>query len=441
MAFVAPIRYTSRYLLVSPQSPLLEDACVVVEGRSISYAGPRAGSDGCGPFEETVDLGRSIVIPGFVNTHAHSAMSLLRGVGNGLSLDSWLKEKVWPLEARLSEKDMVQGNLLSLAEYLRTGITTFIDFYNVRPMLSALERLPLRATLSLAFLDLVPGMEEESWRRLKEVKDYRRLVEDGSGLRHLALAVHSAYACSEEMIRGVARAAEEWRLLITSHVQESRAEMRSMKKKHGSSTTEYFRRMGLLKRGILAAHGVHLSDDDISVLARCRSTVAHCPRSNSRLGVGIAPIPSMLQAGLNVSIGTDGAGSCDSVDFFEEMRVAAYLQRARTEDAAALDGRTLLRMAMTNGSSALGLPTSMGLKKGSPADFTAVSLKGPHVNPSYDLLSNVVFAARPDDVRLTAVDGKVLYDDGEVVGLDLASLTDEVNEIAGSLGRLFSPAL
>jgi len=106
-----------------------------------------------------------------------------------------------------------------------------------------------------------------------------------------------------------------------------------------------------------------------------------------------------------------------------------------------LDGRTLLRMAMTNGSSALGLPTSMGLKKGSPADFTAVSLKGPHVNPSYDLLSNVVFAARPDDVRLTAVDGKVLYDDGEVVGLDLASLTDEVNEIAGSLGRLSSPAL
>jgi 5-methylthioadenosine/S-adenosylhomocysteine deaminase len=434
MRVVTAFRYRSRFLLSSARDALVEDACVVVDGGRASYAGPFEASRESGPFEETVDLGDSLVLPGLVNAHCHSAMSILRGVGNGLSLDDWLRKKVWPLEDHLTETDMETGNLLAAIEYARSGITSFLDFYNVKPLLQALSRIRMRCTLSLAFMDLVPSMKEESWRRLGEVDRYRREVEDLKGMRSLALAIHSAYACSEEMLKGVADAATSSGLMVTGHLLEAPTESSLVKASYGVTPTTLLERTGILGHRFLAAHCVHLDRRGMGRLARAKSSVVHCPRSNSRLGVGIAPVKEMLRCGLNVGLGTDGVGSADTVDFFEEMRTAAYLQRSVNSDASLLQPRELLAMATVNGSRALGHPSEGRLEAGGEADFIAVRLDRAHLNPLLDLLGNVVFCSRPEDVSLTVSGGNLLQKDGDVLGIDVDSVTHRVREIASSLG-------
>jgi 5-methylthioadenosine/S-adenosylhomocysteine deaminase len=434
MTIVAPLRYRSKYLLTSAVAEVVEGGCVVVEGGKIAYVGPFGASADSGPFQETIDLGDAVVFPGFVNTHCHSAMSILRGVGNGLSLDDWLRKKVWPLEDHFREDEMVTGNLLSLIEYARSGITSFIDFYNVRPLLKALSKISMRCTLSLAFIDLVPAMKEESWRRLGLVGRYRREVEDGDGMRSLALAVHSSYACSEEMLKGVADAASTEGLMITGHLLEAPTEAAMVKATTGASPVTLLGRTGIIGPRFLAAHCVHLDRRGIGRLSKAKSSVAHCPRSNSRLGVGIAPVNEMMKEGLNVALGTDGVGSSDSVDFFEEMRTAAYLQRSANSDATLLRPRELLAMATSNGALALGNAGIGRLEQGRLADFAAVKLDRAHLNPLLDLVGNLVFCARPEDVCLTVSGGNVLQADGKVTGIDACSIVKKAGEIASGLG-------
>lgn len=407
---------------------------MVVDGGRLAYVGTFAGSKEFGPFEDTVDLGEAIILPGFVNAHCHSAMSILRGVGNGLSLDDWLRKKIWPLEEHIGEDAMVFGNLLSMIEYARSGVTSFIDFYNVRPLLKALSKIKMRCTLSLAFIDHVPAMKEESWKRLGQVGQYAREVEEPAGLRSLALAIHSSYACSEEMLRGVAEAASTYDLMVTGHLLEASTEVAAIKDSYGVTPVTLLTRTGIIGPRFLAAHCVHLDRWGIARLAGAGSSVAHCPRSNSRLGVGVAPVAEMAEGGLNVALGTDGVGSADSVDFFEEMRTAAYLQRSARRNATLLPPRELLAMATSNGSSALGYSDVGRLKRGYKADFIAVGLDRAHMVPSMDLVGNLVFCARPDDVRLTVSGGNVVQRDGEVLAVDEASVAQEVREIAASLG-------
>ncbi len=431
---MAALRYRSKYLLPSAGEGLVEGGCVVVDGGKLSYAGPFGASGDSGPFEDTIDLGDAVMIPGFVNTHCHSAMSILRGVGNGLSLDDWLRKKVWPLEDHIREEEMVSGNLLSMIEYARSGITSFIDFYNVRPLLKALSKIRMRCTLSLAFMDLVPAMKEESWKRLGQVDRYRREVEDGKGMRSLALAVHSSYACSEEMLRGVADAASTNGLMVTGHLLEAPTEAGLVKASCGVSPVTLLERTGIIGPRFLAAHCVHLDRRGIGRLAKAKSSVAHCPRSNSRLGVGVAPVKEMMESGLNVALGTDGVGSADSVDFFEEMRTAAYLQRSLNADATLLQPRELLAMATGNGAKALGNSGIGRLESGRMADFTAVRLDRAHLNPMLDLVGNLVFCARPEDVCLTVSGGNVIQAEGEVPGVDASSIVRKVREISSGLG-------
>ena len=431
---VASTRYKSRFLLRSAADALLDEGSIVVEGRKLTYAGGYEGSKDSGPFEETIDLGDSIIMPGFVNTHSHTAMSILRGLGNGLSLDDWLRKKVWPLEDRIREEDMVAGNLLTMSEYARSGITSFIDFYNVRPLLKALSRLSMRCTLSLAFLDKVPSMKEESWRRLEQVASYRRDVTDPDGMRSLALAVHSAYACSEEMLRGVSDAASTQGLLVTGHLLEAATEPALVRASSGVGPVALLDHTGILTHRFLAAHCVHLDRRGMSRLSKKGSSVSHCPRSNARLGVGVAPVSAMIREGLNVALGTDGVASSDTADFFEEMRTAAYIQRSANRDASLLSPRALLAMATENGARALGRRGGGRLKAGGDADFLALRLDRVHLNPHLDLIGNLVFCSRPEDVKLTVSGGTVMQMDGEVPGLDSAWLVKSVSEISASLG-------
>jgi 5-methylthioadenosine/S-adenosylhomocysteine deaminase len=433
ISFVAGVLFKARYILPDASSQVLEESCIIVEGDRLSYVGPFSTSKELGPFEDTVDLGDCILLPGFVNAHAHAAMSLLRGVGNGLSLDDWLRKEVWPIEERLSEKDMVYGDLLSLVEFVRTGITSFLDFYNIRPMLQALKEVPLRATLSLAFLDLLPSMKEESWRRIEEVDSYLRLVRESGDLNGLALAPHSAYACSKEMLARIVEESSKRQLLVTAHVLESPFEWGEVERVHGLQTIQLLERLRLLNGRFLAVHCVHVDEGSMDALASNRSSVIHCPRSNSRLGVGVAPVAKMLRRGMNVALGTDGQGSSDSSDFFEEMRLAAYLQRSMNRDARTLSPRVLLAMATTNGCSALGLPSVGELAPGKRADFIAVRMDRPHLVPALDLIGNLVFASRPEDVRLTVVNGRTLCEDGRVLDVDVERLMREVQDIASSL--------
>ncbi len=414
--------YLARFALPDARGEWIRDAAIVVEGGRIESVGPRGSLDIEGA--DVVDLGDVAVIPGLVNAHAHVAMTLLRNFGDGLPLHSWL-ERVWDVEALMDEEVIYYGDVLGLAEQLRSGITSFVDFYNVEPMLRALEGLGVgvRAVLTLAFMDRVKYMEEESWRRVGRIGDYLSMVrERGKGMLGLALGPHAPYSCSEGMLRAISEASARLGLRVHVHLSETEEDVSRVLGEAGATPAAYLDRLGLLNERLIAAHGVHLTDEEIALMGRRGASVVHCPRSNSRLGVGVARVGEMARAGVNVALGTDGPASSDSLDLFEEMRLMVYLQRATRGDPAALASRDALYAATLGSARAAGLEDVGALRPGFRADFVALDLRSISMRPSWDLTTGIVMSAGRSDVRHVYVGGEPVVRDGALAlrGLERA---------------------
>ncbi|HEU16758.1 MAG TPA: amidohydrolase [Nitrososphaeria archaeon] len=407
--------FLAKFVLPEARGSWIKDAALLVEDGIIMHVGPREGLDMQG-FEK-VDLGNVAVIPGFVNAHAHVAMSLLRGYGDGLPLHAWL-ERIWRIEARMDQEVIYHGSLLGVAEQVRSGITSFVDFYNVEPMLRALRYLDLhvRAVLTLAFMDRVEYMVEESWRRLRSIGEYASMVREWDGGRlDLALGPHAPYSCSPEMLRDLAEASAKLKLRVHTHLSETEEDVAKVREESGMTPAAYLETLGLLNERLIAAHGVHLTDDEISLMGKRGASVVHCPRSNSRLGTGVARIREMMDAGVNVALGTDGPASSDSLDAFEEMRLMVYLQRARLGSPSAIGASDALH-AMTLGSArAAGLDDVGALRPGLRADFVALDLGSIHMRPAWDLTTNVVMSAGRADVRYVYIEGKPAVEEGRML--------------------------
>ena len=423
--------FFAKFLLPEARGAWVEDAALLVEDGVVVYAGPKEGADTSG--FDVVDLGNVAVIPGFVNAHAHLAMSLLRGYGDGLPLHDWL-QRVWEVEARMDEEVIYYGDLLGLAEQVRSGITSFVDFYNVEPMLRALRDSGLRsrAVLTLAFMDRVEYMAEESWRRLRRIDEYVSMVREwGGGRLHLALGPHAPYSCSRELLEELAGASARLGLRVHTHLSETKEDVAKVKEEFGMTPVAYLESLGLLNERLIAAHGVHLTDEEISLMGRRGASVVHCPRSNSRLGAGVARVREMVEAGVNVALGTDGPASSDSLDAFEEMRLMVYLQRTRAGDPSAVSAADALH-AMTLGSArAAGLPDVGALRPGFRADFVALDLGSINMRPAWNLTTNIVMSAGPANVRHVYVEGRPALEDGRLLLPGVEEALDRADEFRG----------
>ncbi len=376
---------------------------------------------------EVVDLGRRLIMPGFVNSHTHVAMVLMRGLGDGLPLQSWLR-RMWEVEEKLDEKALEKASLYGLAEMASSGITAFMDFYNVPPMVRALKRIKLRAVLTLAFMDKVEYMKEESWKRVRTVDRYLRMTKEVGAA--LAIGPHAPYTCTIEMLNEIGKLSKKYRLKIHTHLAETMNEALRIRRECGERPLGLLKKAGLVNERLVIAHGIYLTAEEMRELGKARTTVVHCPRSNSRLGSGIAKVGELAGHGVNVALGTDGPASSEDFDMFEEMRLALYLRRAKERRSISMPVLEALKMATENGARALNLDSGL-LKEGRPADFIVLNLD--KVRFSWDVLTSAFYSLGREDVEEVYVGGEKVYHKGEVMGIDMEGLAKEMEEIRRQL--------
>jgi 5-methylthioadenosine/S-adenosylhomocysteine deaminase len=371
------------------------------------------------------DVG-GLVMPGLVNTHAHTPMTLVRGAGDGMPLDRWLAEVVWPLEARFTEDDVRWGMLLGCAEMLGYGVTTTCEMYlHGRTVAEAALEAGIRCVLTPGIFELPGGL---TWQQaLDDAAQVHADFQGRGGRLTVGLGPHSAYAVPDEGLVATARAAAELGALVQIHVAETAAE--------DPGIPGRLARLGLFDVPVLAAHSIWLSDADLDLYRRHDVAVAHCPQSNGKLGSGVARVADMLALGIRVGLGTDGPASNDNLDLWEEMRLAPLLSRASAADASLVPTTAALRLATRGGAEALGLATG-SLEPGRSGDFVRVELADPSFVPAIDdheLLAHLVWAAPSRLVTDVWVGGQPVVVDGRCTTVDV----DEARrQVAGRARRI-----
>ena len=419
---------------MEPSQVLRADAVITCDGRPevhrpgqveidrsgrVVYAGSVRPTD-VAPAE----LG-GLLMPGLVNVHGHGPMTLLRGVGDGLPLDRWLNEEIWPREANLQPGDVETGMLLASVEMLRAGVTTSCDMYFADDeMISAVRRTGGRLVCTPAVVGVVHGDALAPGGRLDEIRRLHADHHDLGSTVTVGIGPHPPYDLGTEPLGALAQAARDLETVLHLHVAETADEGAELERAVGCSTVEHLHRTGVLDGHVLTAHSVWIGDADIERYAEHCTHVAHCPVSNMKLGSGIAPISAMRRAGVNVALGTDGVASNDSLSMWEDVRMAPLLARVASTDPTALDATDALMMATANGGRALGLDIG-SLASGSWADVIRVDLDDLAFTPwstDDDLLRRVVWNTGERHVTDVWVAGRQVVADGDVTTVDVAGV-------------------
>lgn len=388
------------------------------------------------PAADRVIDGRGLVaLPGLVNAHTHVAMTLLRGYADDLELMTWLQQRIWPLEMKLTEEDVYWGTMLGIVEMLRAGVTTFNDMYHYPAAAArAARESGIRACISGVLLGFLPNADDLLEKAEHFIRD---LAPEADGRVRPMLAPHAPYTCPDPMMAKVIEVAAATRTPVHIHLSETATEVEESLRNHGETPVQHMARLGLFDAGhVLAAHCVHVTDADIALLAEKRVGVSHNPGSNMKLASGTAPLPKMLAAGVIVGLGTDGPASNNNLDILEETRLAALLHKLIGADPTLVPAQQALALATRGGAAALGMGDRIGqLTPGRRADVALIDVREPHLHPPHNLVSHLVYSARAGDVRTVLVDGVPLLLDGELQGLDQEKIVAEADACAARLVR------
>ena len=393
--------------------------------------------------DEVIDARGCAVLPGFVQTHIHLCQTLFRGHADDLPLIDWLKRRVWPMEAAHTPASLRASARLGVAEMIRGGTTCALTMETVnhtREVFRVVEEAGFRATVGKCMMDAGEGVPPELMESAEDsIGESLALLEEwhgraGGRVRH-CFAPRFAVSCTRELLAGVARLSRERGVVVHTHASENRTEIEMVERATGMRNVAYLDSLGLAAPHVALAHCVHLDPSELDTLARTGTHVLHCPSSNLKLGSGVAPVRAMLERGINVTLGADGAPCNNRLDMFTEMRTAALLQKA-FHGADALPARRVLRMATADGARALGLAGEIGsLEVGKRADVTVVDLDRLHTTPSPDVVSALVYAATAADVRTVLIDGRKVLAEGELLTLDEREVRLEAGREGESLAR------
>lgn len=414
-------------LPIRPQGSLLEQHAVVVHKGRILELLPHADAMAKYDAASIVDIPEHVVFPGLINLHTHAAMTLMRGLADDLPLMRWLTEHIWPAEgAHVSENFVRDGSLLACAEMLRGGTTCFSDMYFFPAQTAeAAERVGVRACLGLVVLDFPTAYAADADDYLTKGLAFRDTLHD-SELISTCLAPHAPYTVSNRSFEKVLTYAEQLNLNIHTHLHETIDEVVRSESEFGLRPVQRLAELGILGPNVIAAHGVHLNSAEIELLAERGCHIAHCPASNLKLASGIAPIKALVDAGINVGIGTDGAASNNTLDMFAEMRLAALLAKGSSSDAEAVPAWKALEMATINAATALGMDQDIGsIEVGKLADIVALDMSSPETMPCYDPASHLVYAASRQQVTHVWVQGNLVLQDRQLVNIDSRELSEK----------------
>jgi 5-methylthioadenosine/S-adenosylhomocysteine deaminase len=412
----------------------VEQADVLVDQSrgTVEAVTPRDGGPAHAADDE-LDAAGGLVVPGLVNAHTHAAMTLFRGNADDKPLGEWLREDVWPVEARLRPEDVAAGTRLAAAEMIRSGTTAFGDMYFFMPEVAdVVAETGLRARLGHGAISV--GKDEAEAR-----KDFREGLafareHDGraDGRVRTMLTPHSLTTVDESHFREFVPEAREAGVPVHFHANETAGEVDPIVEAHGRRPLAWADDIGLLGPDTFLAHGVHVDATERELLAERGTAVVHCPASNMKLASGMAPVQAMLDAGVTVGLGTDGAGTNNDLDMFDEIRDAAMVGKLAADDASAVDAPTAVGLATAGSAAALGFDSGR-VEAGANADLAVLDLEAPHLTPAHDLVSHLAYAARGSDVRHTVCDGRVLMRDRELLTVDEAATRRAASERAEAL--------
>ena len=406
---------------------LLPNADVVIEGAAIAGIWPTGQAPSAGD-RQTLDASGMVAIPGLINAHTHCAMTLLRGYADDMPLMPWLEKRIWPFEMKLQQEDVYWGTLLGIAEMIRGGVTCFNDMYHYfEAAARAVIDSGMRAVVSGVLLGFLPNADERLDTAIAFAKEWQH---KGDGRLVTMLGPHAPYTVADKFLARVVEGAKEAGVGVHIHVSETRGEVDDSLRDHGRTPVQRLNEIGIFDaRPVLAAHCVHLTDDDIAVLAAKQVGISHCPGSNMKLSSGVAPVPKLLEAGAVVGLGTDGPASNNNLDMLEEVRLAALLHKLEGKDPTLVPAYQALEMATRGSARALGIGDRVGqIKAGMRADLVLLDFQQPHLIPRHDVISHLVYAARAGDVRTVFINGAPVMRDGRLLTLDEGEIFRQVDE-------------
>lgn len=406
---------------------VLENAALAIDGGRIVALGCGRDVTAAWQAREILDLSGMLVMPGLVNAHTHAAMTFLRGLADDMPLMDWLQQKIFPVEQGLTPDLVRLGSLLGFAEMLRTGTTACVDMYIFEAaVLEAADRAGLRCLAGEGVFNFPSACCPDADAALACTREMAQRWA-GHDRLHVAVMPHSVYTTTAAQLTACRELADELGLPLHIHLAETRQETALSLQQHGLRPVAHADRLGLLRPGTILAHVVDVDADEMALLARRGVSVVHNPSSNMKLASGVAPVPAMLDAGVRLALGSDGAASNNRLNMFTEMGRAALLHKA-AGDPETMPARTVLDMATRGGAAALGSDGGV-LAVGRPADCIALDLSAPNMQPLFNAASHAVYAATGMEVPLTMVAGEVLYRDGRFSRFDYAALCAEVREM------------
>lgn len=387
---------------------------ILIEGNRIVRIGDISSTDDT----MVINASGKVVMPGLINCHNHAYLSLLRGYCDDLRLFEWLSEKMWPAEDKMNGEDVYWGTMLGSAEMIKSGTTTFADMsFFMDEVASAVRDSGIRAALCQGLLFHDDNVDRRINSTYKLFSNWR---DKADGRITTMVGPHAPQTCPPDKVKLAMELAKELDSAIHIHMAETTEEVEQIVSQYGKSPTKYLADLGLFDDfHVLLAHAVHLSPDDIGILRNLKGGISHNPVSNQKLGCGVAPVVELIKEGINVALGTDGAASALTLDLFEEMKAAAWLQKNHHFDPTAITAYQVLRMATINGARALGLTDEIGtIEVGKKADLILIDVEKPHLYPHNDLCALLAYSANGADVDTTIIDGKIVMQNRQLLTMD-----------------------
>lgn len=394
-----------------------KDAFIGVKDGKIAYIGTEKPEE---DFGEIYNGKHGLMMSGFVNAHSHAPMTLLRGYGENLPLDRWLNEKIFPFEDKLTDNAIAASTTLACAEMIRFGTVSFSDMYFFsQTMAKSILDSGMKCNLSRG----LTVFSDQDYEQLEAYKDNVDLLKNyqnaGNGRLKIDLCIHGEYTTTPKVVEALAKHAKSENVNVHIHLSETKKEHEECKQRHGKTPAKYFADLGLFDQPTTAAHCVWVEDEDIELLKKYGVTVACNPVSNMKLASGFAPIPKMLEKGVNIALGTDGCASNNNLNIMQDLYLFALLYKGVTGDPTVVTPKQALMAATLNGFKSQGRMDSGKIALGQKADIIVINTDVPNMYPATDIACNLVYAAQGNDIKLTMVDGKVLYKDGEYLTIDI----------------------
>lgn len=376
--------------------------------------------------DREIDLNGNLLMPAFKNAHTHSAMTFARSLADDLPLQPWLYDMIFPMEAKLNESDIYTLSRLAFLEYLSSGISACFDMYYYPEAMA-------KASVDAGFRTVMCGAVNNFKESVSLLDEYYQKYNSYDELISYRLGFHAEYTTSKELMNGIALLAEKHEAPVFTHSSETKSEVEGCLERYGKTPTELFEELGLFNYGGGGFHSVWMSENDLEIYKKHGIWAVINAGSNSKLASGIAPLEKMQKAGINTAIGTDGPSSNNALDMFREMYLAAVTQKLKTSDAAACDAAELLKSATVGGAHCMGLYNCDIIDTGKKADLTVIDLHRPNMQPINNIIKNIVYSGSKENVKLTMINGKILYENGEFIGTDIEKIYYEAQKITDRL--------